>query len=154
MTLFRERLYAAPWLFVACALIMPATLAIFWPINLTVGWILAIALYAVIVALLVGYAPVLEVTDSEFRAGRASVELEFLGTVESFSGREATLERGQRLDARAWLLIRGSLPIVKVPILDVADPVPYWVVSTRRPNELAAALNANREQQNRPAVER
>lgn len=149
MTLFRERLYAAPWLFVACALIMPATLAIFWPINLTVGIILAIVLYVVIVALLVGYSPVLEVTEAEFRAGRASVELEFLGTVQSFTGTEATLERGQRLDARAWLLIRGSLPIVKVPILDAADPVPYWVVSTRRPNELAAALNGNAE---RPAI--
>jgi len=145
MTLFRERLYAAPWLFVACALIMPATLAIFWPINLTVGIVLAIVLYVVIVALLVGFSPVLEVTDAEFRAGRANVELEFIGTVQPFSGQEASLERGQRLDARAWLLLRGSLPIVKVPILDAADPVPYWIVSTRRPNELAAALNGGRE---------
>ncbi|MFC4244479.1 DUF3093 domain-containing protein [Gryllotalpicola reticulitermitis] len=144
MSLFRERLYAAPWLFVACALIMPATLAIFWPINLTVGIVLAIVLYVVIVALLVGFSPVLEVTEAEFRAGRANVELEFIGTVQSFTGTEATLERGQRLDARAWLLLRGSLPIVKVPILDAADPVPYWIISTRRPRELAAALNGDR----------
>lgn len=149
MTLFRERLYAAPWLFVACALIMPATLAIFWPINLTVGIVLAIVLYVVIVALLVGFSPTLEVTDTEFRAGRANVELEFIGTVQAFTGQEAALERGQRLDARAWLLLRGSLPIVKVPILDAADPVPYWIVSTRRPHELATALNGDRE---RPAI--
>ena len=141
MPLFRERLYAAPWLFVATALIIPATLAIFWPINRTVGIVLAIVLYAVIVAMLVGFSPVIEVTGDEFRAGRASVEREFIGRVEAFSGTAATLERGQRLDARAWLLLRGSLPVVKVPITDEADPVPYWVVSTRRPNELAAALN-------------
>lgn len=145
MTLFRERLYAAPWLFVACALIMPATLAIFWPINLMVGVVLAIVLYVVIVALLVGFSPVVEVTDAEFRAGRATVELEFIGTVQPFTGQEASLERGQRLDARAWLLLRGSLPVVKVPILDAADPVPYWIVSTRRPNELTAALNGSGE---------
>ena len=142
MTLFRERLYAAPWLFVACALIMPACLGVFWPINRAVGIILAIVMYAVIVALLVGFAPVLEVTAEEFRAGRANIEREFIGPVESYTGTEAALERGQRLDARAWLLLRGSLPIVKVPIMDAADPVPYWIVSTRRPRELAAALNS------------
>jgi hypothetical protein len=141
MTLFRERLYAAPWLFVACALIMPAALAVFWPINITVGIVLAIVLYGLIIAALVGFAPVLEVTDAEFRAGRANVEREFIGHVESFTGTEARMERGQRLDARAWLLLRGSLPIVKVPITDDADPVPYWIVSTRRPNELASVLN-------------
>lgn len=141
MTLFRERLYAAPWLFFATALIIPATLAIFWPINLTVGVILAIVLYAAIVALLVGFSPVVEVTEDEFRAGRASIERHYIGRVESFTGTEATLERGQRLDARAWLMLRGALPIVKVPILDVDDPVPYWIVSTRRPRELKSVLN-------------
>lgn len=141
MTLFRERLYAAPWLFVACALVIPAALAVFWPINVTVGVVIAIVLYALIVAALVGFAPVLEVTETEFRAGRASVEREFIGHVEPFTGTEASLERGQRLDARAWLLLRGALPIVKVPITDEADPVPYWIVSTRRPNQLASVLN-------------
>jgi hypothetical protein len=141
MTLFRERLYAAPWLFVACALIIPATLAVFWPINLAVGVALAIVLYVLIVIALIAFSPVLEVTESEFRAGRANVEREYVGHAEAFSGADAALERGQRLDGRAWLLLRGSLPIVKVPITDATDPVPYWVVSTRRPNELAAALN-------------
>jgi hypothetical protein len=141
MTLFRERLYAAPWLFVACALIVPATLAIFWPINVTVGVVLAIVLYGLIVAALVGFAPVLEVTDTDFRAGRADIEREYIGEVVAYTGTEAALERGRRLDARAWLLLRGSLPIVKVPILDAADPVPYWIVSTRKPHELASVLN-------------
>jgi hypothetical protein len=128
-------------LFVACALIVPATLAIFWPINVTVGVVLAIVLYGLIVAALVGFAPVLEVTDTDFRAGRADIEREYIGEVVAYTGTEAALERGRRLDARAWLLLRGSLPIVKVPILDAADPVPYWIVSTRKPHELASVLN-------------
>jgi hypothetical protein len=145
MTLFRERLYAAPWLFVACVLVVPAALAVFWPINRTVGIVIGVVLYALILAALIGFAPVLQVTDAEFRAGRASVEREFIGEVEAFTGTAAQLERGQRLDARAWLLLRGSLPIVKIPITDAEDPVPYWIVSTRRPHELASVLNgANR----------
>ena len=39
--------------------------------------------------------------------------------------------------------------VVRVPITDVTDPAPYWLVSTRHPNELAAAINGSR----RPRVE-
>jgi hypothetical protein len=39
--------------------------------------------------------------------------------------------------------------VVRVPITDAADPSPYWPVSTRHPNELAAAINGSR----RPRVE-
>lgn len=33
---------------------------------------------------------------------------------------------------------------VRVEVLDPEDPTPYWVVSTRRPMELAASLEAIR----------
>ncbi|WP_027478970.1 DUF3093 domain-containing protein [Gryllotalpicola ginsengisoli] len=142
MTLYRERLYAAPWLFAACFLVVPAVLLVFLPINPTVGVVLAVLMYLAIVAALLASAPVLEVTDAEFRAGRASVEREFVGSVQPFTGAEARAQRGVRLDARAWLLLRGSLPVVKVEITDADDPVPYWLVSTRRPHQLAEVLNS------------
>lgn len=141
MTLFRERLWAAPWMYFACALIIPASLIVFLPINPLVGVVCAIVMYGAILAALIAGAPSLAVTDAEFRAGRATIEREWIGNVEVFTGTEATLERGQRLDARAWLLLRGAMPVVKVPVIDPDDPVPYWLVSTRRPNELARILN-------------
>ena len=46
-------------------------------------------------------------------------------------------------DARAYLLLRPYLRAsVRVGIDDPADPTPYWLVSTRRPERLAAALVA------------
>ena len=33
-------------------------------------------------------------------------------------------------------------PVVRVPVEDPADPAPYWLVSSRRPDQLAAALRA------------
>ena len=49
-------------------------------------------------------------------------------------------ERGPSLDARAWLSIRGWVdPVVKVTLADEKDPTPYWLVSTRRPEDLKAA---------------
>jgi hypothetical protein len=49
--------------------------------------------------------------------------------------------RGVDLDARAFLKIRPWVkPVVRIELDDDNDPTPYWLVSTRRPKELAAAL--------------
>jgi len=53
---------------------------------------------------------------------------------------------GPRADARAALLIRGYVPTgVRVDVADPREPAPYWFVSSRRPHELAAALNSVRQ---------
>nr|WP_284301161.1 DUF3093 family protein [Homoserinibacter gongjuensis] len=50
-------------------------------------------------------------------------------------------ERGVRLHADAWLLIRGWIPdVVRVELDDPQDPTPYWIISSRRADELAAAI--------------
>ncbi|MHA7986608.1 DUF3093 domain-containing protein [Rathayibacter sp. CAU 1779] len=142
MTVYRERLWAAPWLFVATALVIPASIIVFAPINMTAGIIVAIVLYAgCVVGLIIG-SPTIELTANELHAGRAHIERGYLGMAEAFDGSEATLQRGRLLDARAWLLIRGwASGVVRVPILDKDDPTPYWLLSSRRPSELARALN-------------
>jgi hypothetical protein len=141
VTIYRERLWPAPWLFIATALVIPASLLVFLPISPTAGIVTAIVLYAGCVALVLLAAPVIEVTESELVAGKARLPLQLVGSVESFEREAARLERGQRLDARAWLLIRGWVdPVVRVEVLDERDPTPYWLLSTRRPRELAEAL--------------
>ena len=141
MTHYRERLWPAPWLFVGTALVIPAALLVFLPINQTVGIVVAIVLYAGCVGGLLLASPVVEVTDTEFRAGRAHLPLDAIGTTESFRSAEASAERGTRLDARAWLMIRGWIdPVLKLEIVDERDPVPYWIVSSRRPEKVAAAI--------------
>lgn len=145
MTHYRERLWPAPWLFISTALVIPASLLVFLPINTTVGVIVAIVLYLGCVGLLLLGSPAVEVTDTHFVAGKARLPLALVGAVEGFTGDEARLERGQRLDARAYLLIRGWVdPVVKVAVDDPADPVPYWLVSTRKPSSLAEALETAR----------
>jgi hypothetical protein len=145
MDLYRERLYPAPWLFIASALIIPITILILAPINLPVGVVLAVVFYVAIVISYLATTPTLRVTASEFTAGRARIPLEYVGEVTGYNDDEASLELGQRLDARAWLLIRGWIkPVVKVPVLDVDDPAPYWVISTRNPDRLVRVLNEAR----------
>jgi hypothetical protein len=138
---YRERLWPAPWVFLSTALVIPASLLVFLPISLTVGAVVAVGLYGAIVAVLIGTTATVEVSESGFRAGKARIGREFLGDVTAFEGAEATAERGVRLDARAWLLLRGWIPgLVRVEITDPDDPTPYWLVASRRPAELAEAL--------------
>jgi hypothetical protein len=142
MTVYRERLWAAPWLYVATALVIPASLIVFAPINMLIGVVCAVVLYAGCVIGLIAASPTIELTTDELRAGRAQIERRYLGTAEAFDGTEATLQRGRLLDARAWLLIRGwTSGVVRVPILDEDDPAPYWLLSSRRPADLVRALN-------------
>lgn len=141
MKRYREKLWPGPWVFISAALVIPASLLVFLPINPSVGVVVAIALYAACVAALIAGSPVIEVTETEFRAGRARLPLEIAGSTEGFRGAEAQLERGQRLDARAWLLIRGWIsPVVKIEVLDETDPAPYWLVSTRQPDAVIEAI--------------
>ncbi len=127
--------------FVITALVIPASLLVFLPINLTIGVVCAAVLYGACALLLVLSSPWIEVTDAALLAGRARLPLPNVGSATGFAGPEATQQRGPKLDARAWLVIRGWISsVVKVDVLDETDPTPYWLVSTRHPNDLIAAL--------------
>jgi hypothetical protein len=145
MDLYRERLWATPWLFISTLLVIPAVMLVFAPINLTIGIVLAIAIYAAWAIFLVATAPTIRVTKDELIAGSARIPLGLTGEPTAYRGEDAVLERGRRLDARAWLLIRGWIkPVVKVPVLDADDPAPYWLLSTRNPDQLVRVLDEAR----------
>jgi hypothetical protein len=145
MTIYRERLWASAWLFISTALVIPASLLVFLPINFGAGVIVAAILYAGCVFVLIANSPVVEVTTAALIAGRATLPIEFIGYVSGYLGEDATMQRGRELDARAWLMIRGWVsPVVKVDVLDASDPTPYWIVSTRHPDRVIAAISRAR----------
>ena len=120
-------------LWLACIVAVPEPVA---------GTVAAIAM-ALLVAGLVAFGSVrLEVADGTFRAGRARIEAAHLGAAEALDADRTRSVAGREADARAFLLLRPYLKrAVRVEITDPADPAPYWLVSSRRPDELAVALN-------------
>lgn len=143
---YREKLYPSAWIFVATALVIPATLLVFLPIDPIVGAVVALALYGAIVVLLIATTPTIEIDDGTLRAGRARLPLSVVADTRSAHGTDAVHERGVGLHADAWLLIRGWIPdIVRVDLRDPDDPTPYWILSSRRPDELAAAVVTARD---------
>lgn len=141
---YRERLTPAFWVFLSTALVIPASIIVFAPIagpGVLIGIGVGLVLYAGVVVALLATSPVIEVGADTLRVGRARIPLALLGELEAFRGAEASAERGRRLDARAWLCIRGWIdPVVKMRIADPQDPTPYWLVSTRRPGDLIDAV--------------
>ncbi|MBB5790930.1 DUF3093 family protein [Jiangella mangrovi] len=99
------------------------------------------------VAGLVAYGRLLIAVDAEsVTVGRARLPLTALGPAEALTGDAARNARGPGLDPRAYLAIRGYVPgVVRIGVDDDADPTPYWLVSTRRPERLVAVLEAARQ---------
>jgi hypothetical protein len=125
-------LVATLWLAVVVA--MPAVGA--WIVTAVALAVLALGLWSY------GAARI-SVADGTFRAGRAHIEARYVGTAIPLDAEETRRTAGAEADARAYLLLRPYLKrAVKVEITDPADPAPYWLVSTRRPEELARALAA------------
>jgi len=100
MPTYRERLLPPIALFLATALVLPATLLVFVPISVPVGVVVAVGLYgAVVVALLVS-SPVLLVDDEGFRAGPARLLPGEVGEATAHRGADASAQRGPGLDSQ------------------------------------------------------
>lgn len=108
------------------------------------AWVVTALALALMAGLFVAYgAARVQVGDGTFRAGRARIGAEHLGRAAALDPEATRRAAGPEADARAFLLLRPYLKrAVRVEVVDPADPAPYWLVSTRRPDELAAALGA------------
>ena len=125
-------LVAALWLALVVALPGPA------------AWVCSGIALALLAALLLSYGGArVSVADGWFRAGRARIEGVHLGRVSALDPEETRRVAGPEADARAYLLLRPYLKrAVRVEIADPDDPAPYWLVSSRNPEELARAVQA------------
>lgn len=139
---FQERLWPNLWMWIIAAGISGAGILVFAPISMAAGYTAAGVLFTIMAVLLVLSTPTIVVTSDALTVGRATIERRFVGEVEAFRGKDATAQRGTRLNGLAYLCIRGWIdPVVRIGITDPSDRTPYWLASSRRPEELAAALS-------------
>lgn len=114
------------------------------------GWLLAAAgcvLFAgAVAALLVQSGRALvEISGGELRAGRARLPLERTGEVTALDEKQTKLLRGARADPRAFVMTRPYLKrAVYIEVTGTGPGGPYWLVGSRRPEELAAAIGQSR----------
>lgn len=140
MVRYKESL-TLTWPFhIALLVLLPMGFGMIAPLSIVGGLISAGAFYATALIIFVVRAPRIIVTDTTLRAGRATIDRTYLGTVRGVTESERPAAIA---DARTWKLIRAWIPTgVLVVVTDPADPTPSWFLSTRHPEKLARALTS------------
>ncbi|GAA2103807.1 DUF3093 domain-containing protein [Microlunatus panaciterrae] len=142
---FRERLSVPLAYWVILGLFTLSMMAAFF-FYLGPGWAIGVGALTLLAIGAVFWAAstVIEVGDGAVRVGRAMIEFGYLKNASSLTEAEMRLRRGPGADARAFLVLRPYVGTgVELTLDDPDDPVPYWLVASRRPVELAAAVQSH-----------
>ena len=169
MRVYRERLRVpfSWWLLGLVTMLLLAT-----EVVAGYAWPIAVAIYVVLVGLVAAMLwswsrPTVLVTEEELRAGPACLPLAAVGEVSALDEAQTRSLRGPRGDPAAFLLLRPYLR--QAVYIEVAAPgaqtrahrrlrgfrlraemtrpatdSPYWLVCTRHPAGLVAAINGAR----------
>jgi Protein of unknown function (DUF3093) len=140
---FDERLSVPLWWFlpaVAVAVLLGAEVHLGYPgIRSWIGYAVTVPL-AVLILIALSRTRV-RVTDDELQAGSARLALSHVGRVDVVAKADKQVALGPQLDPTAFLLHRPWIgPVVRIEVLDPADPTPYWVVSVRDTEGFVRAL--------------
>jgi hypothetical protein len=145
VTLYRERL-AVPWWWWPAALAIAAFFAteleigafeLRTPITYAVAGALTLAAVAAVSRIR------LSVDGEHLHADDAHLPLSVIGEVTVLDAAARRDLLGQDADPLAFVIQRPWIAGgVRIDLDDPADPTPYWYVSSRHPEQLAAALRA------------
>jgi hypothetical protein len=144
-TTFRERLYVTWWIWplpLLAAGLLAAEVHMGFPGVRS--WLPYVILLPLTIVLIVRMGSTkVEVSGGELKAGDAHIPLDLLGDVEIIEPQDRRKAMGPYLDPAAYVVHRGWVkPLVRVRVNDPDDPTPYWMISTRRPDELVAAIKS------------
>lgn len=153
--LFDERLTPSVGVWVVAVLLAGLSVLVLAPISITAGVVAAVVFFLVEAVVLVATTPRILVTETDLQVGKARIERSYLGAVTGYVGDAAREQRGARLHGLAYTVIRGWIsPVVRIQLTDERDRTPYWLTSTRRPQELVAALGGTMDDAEAPAGQR
>jgi hypothetical protein len=145
VTTYRERLTApVSWWLAALAFAVAWGWIMLIATNLGIALVTFAAVAAVDVYAVWRYGSTVVSVDAEgLRVGGAFLETRHVGQARALNRADYRTVLGTGADARAYLVTRPYLDHgVRVGVDDPSDPAPYWLVSSRHPHELAAALGA------------
>jgi hypothetical protein len=142
---YRERLWPAPWIWAFAAILGASAGLVASPFSGTVGWLIGLVTTLLLIAGLLAWTPSVGVDGEVLVAGRAQVPIRLTGAVTALDAAQLRHAHGPGLDARAYLCMRGWIPTgLRVDITDPQDPTPYWLISSRNPQRLVAAMDTAR----------
>lgn len=131
------------WWLIAMLLVATAAVAILAYVPPVPGFTV-LGLFAAAVALVVfsyGHTAI-RVSDGTLHVGRNSIGGEWIGSAEMLDRSASAHAMSAGADTTDLLLTRPYIgELVRVSIVDAADPHAHWLVSSRRPTALAEAVS-------------
>lgn len=116
-------------------------LAVWAAFDNQIALITWIALTIMLLFIAVKLKRVITIDGHELRIGKAHIELRYLESVELLTPAEIRLLRTRDADLAAFpALIFWISTGVKITLKDSRDPTPYWLVSSKKAEELTNTL--------------
>ena len=140
--LFHERLTVPiSWWLLAGLFSLSVLLAVGAYLGPVWGVGTSIAALLVAAAIFSSASIVISVDAREVQVGRASIEHAYIAGCRALDVEETRRRASVEADARAHMVLRPYIKTaVEISLNDPDDPVPYWIVSTRHRERLAAAM--------------
>lgn len=139
---FREVLRPPFWLmafiyFLAISL----GIAVWAALNTMAAVIVMTPLTLATIAIYFTASLVIAVDENELFVGKAHIDKKFCGEIIVLTPAQMSLQRTREADPAAYLAIRfWTAHGVKIEITDPRDTTPYWLITTKRGEKLAAVL--------------
>ncbi|MGH3630016.1 MAG: DUF3093 domain-containing protein [Sciscionella sp.] len=145
--IFTERLYI-PWRHWILPLVAAGLLAaeVHMGYPGVRSWLPYLITVPIAVAFLVKFGNTkIVLTEDELWVGTARLPVDRVGTIEALADGDKRRAMGPELDPLAFVLHHGWIPnVLRIELLDPADPTPYWIFSVRHADALATLLAQRR----------
>ena len=142
-----ERLRVPSWWWLVVAVLVASVALAVLPYLPRVLGLAVVALFGLATALVVssyGHTAV-RVSDGVLHVGRSTLEGRWIAAVEPLDRRQSTEALSSGANPRDFLVTRPYITdLVRIRLQDPTDPHPHWLVSSRRAEELASAVDAIR----------
>ena len=143
--LFREKLTPPLWGWVA---LTGFSLMLAISVSAVFGNFVAIIVFLILdvlfIYIAIRFSPVIKVDDQYLYANKAKLPLKIISQATSLNARQTTKIRGVDADPKCFSATSPLInTAIRIDFEDVADPHTYWLLSTRKPEQLSKVLNQN-----------
>ena len=142
MVIFKELLRPPIWVLAFIYFLLLSLVIAIWAAFDTTATIAALAAATIaIIYLAFAMRSTISVDGKELRIDRAHIDIKYLGDVKILDSSAMRLLRTRDADPAAYLAIKFWAPTgIKIEVTDPRDPTPYWLITSKRGEEIAALL--------------
>ena len=143
MVIFKEVLRPPIWvLALIYFLLLSLVIAIWAAFDNNVALVAFITATIAIIYIAIAMRSTITLDGEELRIDRAHIDIKYLGSATVLDSPAMRLLRTRDADPAAYLAIKFWMPKgIKITVVDPRDPTPYWLITSKRGEELAALLD-------------